>query len=416
MSRSSFSTLLLCCALLSGCGGGGGGGGGSPSQPVDTSAPNAVASAVLFKIGGTPATSTAGTPQVQDPVSAASAPVASVTSTAAKQINTAGSSTTLSVSFQPQASAVMAAIFAKIGGASSFFTFNAPPAGKAAGGVQNFTITLQLQEDFQTGQFCVELSGIDSGGLVSNVQTVCVVTAPANALQGTYGSPEGEDGTITFFSDGNYVLAVRNKDPNCGSVTTGAQMEVGTYTWNATTGAFTVGTPSLDNNGDCGFSGVATRTVTKNADGTLTLNVQDSHGSNSFVFIPVPSTLNTLIGSFQGAASGITRTPSAPILTFFDSNHYALVSLGTSPGAFPGLEVGCYSVDPSTDELTADASPTSQTCTTLSGQAPFDSNGEGGFSNPAPGTTRTVTVTGNNTVQFVGDSGPFTATRIPAPR
>ena len=72
-----------------------------------------------------------------------------------------------------------------------------------------------------------------------------------NGVAPSFGTPTSI--AITFFANGDYVQAQ--------SVTsgTGSQpgLEHGTYTWNSSTGAFTVACPTIDTNGLAGFSAVS---------------------------------------------------------------------------------------------------------------------------------------------------------------
>lgn len=402
------ATALLCASLLAGCGGGGG---DAPPTvvAVDPTSPNSVANAILLEVGGTAGTSSPGAPPLQDAATSANAPVASVDAPAQKIDDTSGSSTSASVSFE--ANSAIAAIFAKVTGASTFFTITPPPGGKAT---HAFTIDLQLLAPFETGQFCLELSGRDADGLVSNVQSVCVVTAPANSLQGTYSvSGSNAAGVLfTFFSDGYFFFQGQNNDPNC-TPNNGAGLEFNTYSWSPN--VLTFGTPIFDTNGDCGPNAAGSGPLTKNADGTLT-GVGES---GPLTFTPVASTPGTLIGSFEAGISGTTTNlPTPGVVTFLDDSHFLLSRTLATPGSQVGIQDGCYAVDPSTHVLTVDISPTSQTCTTFFGLAPIDTIGGGGFAAAAPGSGRspTLTITGINTLAYDNkQDGVVIFTRIPAP-
>ncbi len=76
-----------------------------------------------------------------------------------------------------------------------------------------------------------------------------------NAIVGSWKIP-GEKFSVTFLADGSYYLADEANDVPSGY--TG--MEKGTFTWNSTSKAFTA-TPTIDTNGDVGFSSLSGATV-----------------------------------------------------------------------------------------------------------------------------------------------------------
>jgi len=179
--RRGLAILLTSIALAS-CGGGGGG----DDDNIDPANAEAVMSNLQLKVGGTTAGLLQGTPPT--PSGDANAPKADAGTSSVTTTTTANSTASFPVSFQ--AAGAMTAIFAKVTGANHFFQADSPTGGKAmkvlptSGNGNSFVITLQLLSDFQPGQFCLDVSGRDAAGHVSNVVTVCThlvdsITQPA---------------------------------------------------------------------------------------------------------------------------------------------------------------------------------------------------------------------------------------------
>jgi hypothetical protein len=67
----------------------------------------------------------------------------------------------------------------------------------------------------------------------------------------------GTNAVITFFSNGDYVMAqsvMGGTAADQAALNVRPGLEHGTYTWNATTGAFVSPCPSIDTNGTAGLS------------------------------------------------------------------------------------------------------------------------------------------------------------------
>jgi hypothetical protein len=169
-------TGALMVLFLSACGGGGGGG-----SVVNTGNPDDVVAAILVKVGGTTASVLPDSPpaaSVDD-----SAPKVFVSSEPEIITTSSGSTATIPVSFSSAAAAAMAKLFGKVGGSSSYFSADLPPGGKAgsskAGDIPDtFNVEVKLEQDFEVGEFCVQFSGIDTQGLVSDAKEVCVQLVP----------------------------------------------------------------------------------------------------------------------------------------------------------------------------------------------------------------------------------------------
>jgi hypothetical protein len=162
--------VLATTLALAGCGG------GDDDGRVNTGNADEVMNNVLVRIGGVAATQQSGSPP--QPTGTADSPKALAGSDPMTMTASAGSTVDIPVSFQ--ASAVMTSIFAKVGNATTYFQASNPIGGKFAkavpvsGAGQNFVITVELTADFEPGQFCIAINGIDAGGRVSNVDAVCI--------------------------------------------------------------------------------------------------------------------------------------------------------------------------------------------------------------------------------------------------
>ena len=78
------------------------------------------------------------------------------------------------------------------------------------------------------------------------------VTDPSNPIVGSFGATNADSTLLlVFFADGRYVHVQTNKIHDPGEQD---GLEVGSYTWNPTTGAFASPCPVLDTNGGVGLS------------------------------------------------------------------------------------------------------------------------------------------------------------------
>ena len=148
------------------------------------------------------------------------------------------------------------------------------------------------------GQTCVitRSQGIVAGADVTDVEVTCVDNA-TDELRGTYGvsSLLGETlAYLTFFRDGTYVYGSVENDPSCGGDLNGNGAEYGVYTYDDSTGVFTIRNAVVDTNGACGvwdggprFAGVLTSSgggsdrtylLTLSAGGFVTLEPVESRG------------------------------------------------------------------------------------------------------------------------------------------
>jgi hypothetical protein len=111
-----------------------------------------------------------------------------------------------------------------------------------------------------------------------------------------------------------------------------AGFERGTYTWNATTGAFSTKVIN-DTNGAWGFSnaGIVSLTYSSSAD-TLT-------ASNGLIFSRVRS-LSSLVGGWELTDPGDTQYKGT-LITFLDDLSYYVVR-DVAPTEHPGMQRGRY--------------------------------------------------------------------------
>jgi len=202
---------------------------------------------------------------------------------------------------------------------------------------------------------------------------------------------------LTFLSNGTYVHSESGPADTAGQ--TG--MERGTYTWNASTGAFASTCPSVDTNGEWGLSheipgtcSGTTATVTVSGN-TLRLQVDD----DVLDLTRVIDALNPIVGAWW-FDEGSSRT----LVTFLPSGTYVHVEDGTSdPNGQNGSERGTYTWNAGTGAFAT-------TCPVT------DTNGEWGLSHGTPGvcsgSSGTVSVSGNTLTMVLSDGDSMQLTRV----
>jgi hypothetical protein len=218
-----------------------------------------------------------------------------------------------------------------------------------------------------------------------------------------FGDTRSDDSGVVVFLDSGHYFHVVNAD--VFDAPTGFDgFERGTYSWNATTGAFTA-TTLYNGDGDLGLSGlsgVSGAVATVNGD-TLRVQLPDEI-----------VTLNRVIGPSPIVGAWYKGNPAAPnnsqLYVFLLGNTYFMAQEDVpDAGGRPGIEHGTYVWDRASFLLTSSRSP-----------APYtDTNGTWGLSDPggpvtvrisADGTTLTATVlTESQSVPRVG------ATYVPKP-
>lgn len=169
-------------------------------------------------------------------------------------------------------------------------------------------------------------------------------------------------------------------------------IEVGTYTRDSATGAFTANV-TVDTNGQWGFSHPdGPIAVTFSTDGnTLLLN------GSSFATRVLKSSTNPLVGGWYVPYPNGGPAKGPITFTFIDDTNFMMAHDGdvtADPSGTPGIEKGTYSWNQTTGALTTSVT--------------VDTNGQWGFSHS--GTPTVQVSTDGNTLLI--DGSPF-ATRIP---
>lgn len=222
----------------------------------------------------------------------------------------------------------------------------------------------------------------------------------SGSLEGTYASLDKKT-YITFLRGGSYVLGSHADDAGCGP-SRGNGVEAGDYTWEPGSGAFSV-TSGLDTDGDCGLSDgtkvLVVGTLLRNQDDSLQLNWRGS----TTEFAPVNDTGDGIVGSFRLRDSSSKSIDALTLVTFVDASHYFLVSTGASPG----IEDGCYAIDAGSNDFSIDVS---SACTTASGLAAIDTNGESGFSDESEAAT--LARIGDDSLRYQDGSLVLIGTRV----
>lgn len=148
---------------------------------------------------------------------------------------------------------------------------------------------------------------------------------------------------FTFFPDGSFMLAVgRTYD---GGV---SGMERGNYTWNATTGAFTVASVSADTLTDGGLSHDNVGITIQIAANTMTFH--DPLDGDILLTRLVPDT-NPIVGSWYTASDEIGGNHVN--FTFFADGSFTEAQDGATVGdGHSGMERGTYTWDQATGAIT----------------------------------------------------------------
>lgn len=207
-----------------------------------------------------------------------------------------------------------------------------------------------------------------------------------------YGDTRSDDsGVVVFLDSGHYFQIV---NATAGDAPGGFDgFERGTFTWNATTGAFTAAT-LYDGNGTLGLSGL----------GGVSGIVATVHGDTLRVALPGEIvTLNRVIGPSPIVGAWFKGNPAVPnnsqLFVFLLDNTYYMAQEDTpESGGQTGIEHGTYTWDRASYEFASSRSP-----------APYvDTNGAWGLSDlggavtvriSADGTSLAATVA-NETINF----------------
>ncbi len=274
--------------------------------------------------------------------------------------------------------------------------------------------------------YTVVASDTSGNATPSNVATATLSAVAAPSIVGSWSNMKvngvsptngigGSNIVLTFFANGDYMMAQSvAPDPN-----TQVGIEHGTYTWNSGTGAFVTPCPTVDTNGQAGFSHstpslgcTGTNTTITVSGNTMSLLDNSTNPPTPLTFDRVVDATNPLVGTWSylilngssptfGGGTNIT-------FTYFANGDYMMAQSETPPfatsGAMPGLEHGTYTFDAATGAFATPGCP------------PIDTNGMAGLShstNVCGAYSATVMVTGNTLTGHNNINGNnFTFTRV----
>ena len=248
---------------------------------------------------------------------------------------------------------------------------------------------------------------IPSATLVSGVDAQAHLDNMNSIVGSWYGTNLGQANStvaITFLANGTYLMA---EDGNPNLDPTGQDgMELGTYTYNSATGAFSNPCPTVDTNGQWGLShefppNCSGSHFTVTISGNTATFTNSSNSSDSFVLTRVVDATKPLVGSWYlpiGPGSNTTA-----VITFMSNGRYMMAEAGTTVGAgHSGMELGTYTYNSATGAF-------SNPCPSV------DTSGDWGLSHQNPpscsGSQFTVTISGN-TATFTELGGSFALTRV----
>jgi hypothetical protein len=219
------------------------------------------------------------------------------------------------------------------------------PGEFAAGDAYDVGIAAQ-----PAGQTCVitHATGDVSGQDITDIAVSCIDNA-TDPLVGTYAIPSllpDHLAYLTLFGDGVYVYGSVENDSACGSQA-GNGIEYGVYSYDRSSGSFTIRSAIVDTNGSCGawnngsrFDG--TLSVSGSGQGTvLTLTTP----SRQFDLVPVDSTTGQIFGSFADRYHRnfwLFTDAGGGDVYFFDTETQA--GTGVASGHDTGIEYACGSL------------------------------------------------------------------------
>jgi hypothetical protein len=252
------------------------------------------------------------------------------------------------------------------------------------------------------GQTCVLIKshGVIASADVTNVDVRCIANV-TDPIVGTYTVPALSASRtsyvyMTLYADGVYIYgSVENNGPNCGNTNGGNGVEYGVYSYNASTGAFTIKSAVVDTNGGCGVWNNGARytgTLAKSGTGQSTvLTLTLPGGAGQFDLVPVASTAGQVIGSWgnQYHKTFFVFLPAGgtSVYSFFATSQADTGT--TSIGQEAGVEYACGSATALTGgTYTPDFSVACQV--------------------PAPGQDGAVDTNGTAGLSNLGGSAPFT--------
>ena len=222
-----------------------------------------------------------------------------------------------------------------------------------------------------------------------------------NSIVGSwYFSDPSDPSAITFLADGTYLMAETGTPDATGH----PGMELGTYTYNAGTGAFSNTCPTVDTSGEWGLSH-GTPGVCSGSQFTVTISGNTAtftDAGDTFTLTRVIDATKSLVGSWYFSDPSDPSAKAA--LTFLANGTYLMAETGTPDSTgHPGMELGTY---------TYIAGVLTSTCPSV------DTSGEWGLSHGTPGvcsgTQFTINITGNTAnTSLVDDNGkPITFKRV----
>lgn len=210
------------------------------------------------------------------------------------------------------------------------------------------------------------------------------------------GDTRSDDSTVVVFLDNGYYFHIVNAMP--GDAPAGFDgFERGTYTWNASTGAFSA-TTLYNGDGDLGLSdlnGVLMRAAV-NGD-TLRVEIFDE-----------VVTLNRVTGASPLVGAWLLGNPTvandSAVFVFLRDDTYYMAQEGVQDaGGRTGIEHGTYAWNATTGTLTSSRGP-----------SPYaDTNGDWGLSGTGPSLTVRVSATGQ-TLTAVEDAETLALLRVGA--
>jgi hypothetical protein len=278
-----------------------------------------------------------------------------------------------------------------------------------------YSVSIKQQPTGQTCTLDRALGLVTTAGNVTNVALSCLANSMATPLNGTFAvnfAGHALRGFLTFFADGTYVFGLHQADASCNtgtSSTNGNGVEYGVYNWNAASGAFQVVTAPVDTNDKCGLAGagiLASGTLNKAGDGSLSGTLTLPTGSAAVVLTPVSGVTGQLLGAWTVDKLGFVVYGSDN--TLFAVNSQALQNYQTS---FAGIEDGCLSGAASASASGSFTVNLDSGCTVSGSLTAVDTNGSGGYS-AAVGQSTTFSVAGDQLTTQLGTAAPVNSSRI----
>lgn len=215
--------------------------------------------------------------------------------------------------------------------------------------------------------------------------TVTVIPTSSSGLVGTwYVQNSSTTAILTFLDASNFLFAQQATTDSEGQ----SGVEVGTYTWNYTTGSFNAVSTRCDTLGTWGITQPSPTSVTANGD-VLTLTL----GSSTTTATRLSPAASNLEGSW-----GWQDSTGTYVFAILDSSHWVYAQQGTADSSGQtGIQVGTYTWNASTGAWT-------DVITT-------NTMGNWGLSDPPPST---VTVSGETLTAVVnGTSISFPLIGLP---